>query len=296
MLDYSIKKIEYRCYPKSYNRICIDCADVFEPRIWGHLHCSVCCYTKKTLFDMVLYCALTALIEEPATMIIMEKSSDASSIQGSFSASAKHVASKMQETSFSSTSMSDVKFESMSASSMSSMSSEAMMAMSSSSMMAMSSSSMMAMSSHSHVEGSSIRAISRGLKGEMDTHSVHLCIKHLKRRTVKHQQTCMYNTTKIYFFPVLNRHTTKDRSCSWKYQYRVRKGPDRRMRFHWRPNTMRRMVTFGEDAVQQRGERKVPDRKFSGSHHSRYKWREGDGCWSVHLETFQWAWIRFHYC
>lgn len=150
---------------------------------------------------MVLYCALTALIEEPAKMIIMEKSSDATSIQGSFSASAKHVASKMQETSFSSTSMSDVKFESMSASSMSSMSSEAMMAMSSSSMMAMSSSSMMAMSSHSHVEGSSIRAISRGHKGEMDTHSVHLCIKHLKRRTVKHQQTCLCNTTKIYFFP-----------------------------------------------------------------------------------------------
>lgn len=129
---------------------------------------------------MVMYCALTALVEEPAKMIIMEKSSDATSIQGSFSA--KHVVSKMQETSFSSASMSDVKFESMSASSMSSMSSEAMMAMSSSSMMAMSSSSMMAMSSHSHVEGSSIRAISHGFKGETDTHYVHLCIKHLKRR------------------------------------------------------------------------------------------------------------------
>lgn len=135
-------------------------------------------YERSYLNDTVLYCALTALIEEPAKMIIMEKSSDATSMQGSISA--KHVESKMQETSFTSTSMSDVKFESMSASSMSSMSSEAMMAMSSSSIMAMSTSSMMAMSSHSHVEGSSIRAISHGLKGEMDTHSVHLCIRHLQ--------------------------------------------------------------------------------------------------------------------
>lgn len=112
-------------------------------------------------------------------MVIMERSSDATSIQGSLSA--KHAISKMQEASFSSASMSEVKFESMSASSMSSMSSEARASMSSSSMMAMSSSSMMAMSSHSHVEGSSIRAITRGLKGEMGTHSLHLCIKHLKR-------------------------------------------------------------------------------------------------------------------
>lgn len=95
-------------------------------------------------------------------MIIVEKASDATSMQGSYSA--KHAVSKMQETSFSSSSMAEVKFESMSASSMTSMTSERMIAMSSSSMMAM--------SSHSHVEGSSIKAISHGHKGEMES----LCI------------------------------------------------------------------------------------------------------------------------
>uniref|UniRef100_A0A8C2DE08 Ig-like domain-containing protein n=1 Tax=Cyprinus carpio TaxID=7962 RepID=A0A8C2DE08_CYPCA len=95
------------------------------------------------------------LVEEPAKMIIVEKASDATSMQGSYAA--KHVVSKMQETSFSSSSMAEVKFESMSASSMTAMTSERMIAMNSSSMMAM--------SSHSHVEGSSIKAISHGRKG-----------------------------------------------------------------------------------------------------------------------------------
>lgn len=105
-------------------------------------------------------------------MIIVEKAADATSMQGSYSA--KHVVSKMQETSFSSSSMAEVKFESMSASSMTSMTSERMKAMSSSSMMAM--------SSHSHVEGSSIKAISHGRRGEVES----LCIfakKHLQFNT-----------------------------------------------------------------------------------------------------------------
>ncbi|KAG7464083.1 hypothetical protein MATL_G00183510 [Megalops atlanticus] len=98
-----------------------------------------------------------ALIEEPAKVIVMDKSAAAASMHEHFSASAIHMASAMQEASFSSSSMAEVKFASMSATSMSTMTSE--------SMLAMSSSSMMEMSSHSQIEGSSMRAITQHLKG-----------------------------------------------------------------------------------------------------------------------------------
>lgn len=143
---------------------------------------------------VVIYCTLTALVEEPARMIIMEKASDATSMQGSFSA--KHVVSKMQETSFSSSSMSEVTFESMSASSMTSMTSERMLAVSSGSMMAM--------SSHSHVEGSSIQAISHGRKGERE----NLCFlpkKHLQcKKTNISEAICTHNercSFFLFFYP-----------------------------------------------------------------------------------------------
>merc|ERR1712071_736899 len=93
-----------------------------------------------------------ALVEEPVKMIVMEKASASESLQGSLSATAVHMASSVQESSFSSSSMSKVQFESMSAS-MSSMSSESMVAMSSEAVM--SSSSVTEMSAtHSHTEGS----------------------------------------------------------------------------------------------------------------------------------------------
>lgn len=95
---------------------------------------------------------LTALVEEPVKMIVMEKASATESLQGTMSAAAVLMASSMQESSLSSSSMSEVKFESMSAS-MSSMTSETMVAMSSSTVM--SSSSVMEVSAtHSHMEGS----------------------------------------------------------------------------------------------------------------------------------------------
>ncbi|KAI1898254.1 hypothetical protein AGOR_G00070440 [Albula goreensis] len=98
-----------------------------------------------------------ALVEEPAKMVVMEKSATAASMHESFSASAMHMASSVQEASFSSSSMAEVKFASMSASSMSSMTSE--------SMLKMSSSSIMEMSSHSQLEGSSMTAITHHLEG-----------------------------------------------------------------------------------------------------------------------------------
>jgi len=139
-------------------------------------------YEISCFSDMViLYCTLTALVEEPAKMIIMEKTSDATSMLGSYAA--KHVVSKMQEKSFCSSSMAEVKFESMSESSMTSMTSERMMALSSSSMVAM--------SSHSHVEGSSINAISHTRKGEME----NICIFAKNKNKKKKHSQC--NKTEI---------------------------------------------------------------------------------------------------
>ncbi|KAL4656701.1 titin-like isoform X1 [Arapaima gigas] len=98
-----------------------------------------------------------ALVEEPAKMIVLEKRATTASVHEGFSTKAVHMATSMQEASFRSSSMAEVKFESMSAASMSSMTSE--------SMVAMSSSSRMEMSSHSHIEGSSMSAIKHGHQG-----------------------------------------------------------------------------------------------------------------------------------
>lgn len=107
------------------------------------------------LNDLVTVCyTLTALVEEPAKMIVLKKSSDAASIQSS--SSALHMTSTIQETT--SSSMAQIKFQSMSATSMTSVTSETMVAMGSCSMMEM--------SSQAHVAGSSLRSISYQRKGE----------------------------------------------------------------------------------------------------------------------------------
>lgn len=80
-----------------------------------------------------------------------------SSMHESFSSKSMHMESTMQESSFSSSAMAEMKFETMSMSSMSSMTSESMYAVSSSSMM----------SSHSHAEESSIRASLLSGQGEL---------------------------------------------------------------------------------------------------------------------------------
>lgn len=119
--------------------------------------------------DLVVICyTLTALVEEPVKMIVLKKSSDATSIQSS--SSALHVASTIQETTSSSSSMAQIKFQSMSATSMTSMKSE--------SMVAMGSCSMMEMSSHAHVAGSSLRSISYKRKGEEKSGCFSVLILH----------------------------------------------------------------------------------------------------------------------
>lgn len=89
-------------------------------------------------------------------MIVLKKSSDATSIQSS----ALHMASTAQEATISSSGMAQVKFQSMTskATSMTSMTSETMVAIGSRSMMEV--------SSHAHVAGSSLRSSSYKCKGE----------------------------------------------------------------------------------------------------------------------------------
>uniref|UniRef100_A0A668AG10 Ig-like domain-containing protein n=1 Tax=Myripristis murdjan TaxID=586833 RepID=A0A668AG10_9TELE len=105
-----------------------------------------------------------SLVEEPTKMIIMEQraSTDAASMQQSYSASSVHMeTASMQAASYSSSrsATAEVSFESMSATSMSAMMAESMVSMSSSSKM-------MEMSTHSHVEASSsLRALTKGVKG-----------------------------------------------------------------------------------------------------------------------------------
>lgn len=89
--------------------------------------------------------------------ILKKESAALSSMHERFSSKSIHMESTMQEASFSSSSMAEMKFETMSMSSMSSMTSESMYAMSSSSMT----------SSHSHAEGSSIRATLLSGQGEL---------------------------------------------------------------------------------------------------------------------------------
>ncbi|KAK6485023.1 titin-like [Huso huso] len=117
-------------------------------------------YTVKAK-NMYGQCSATAslnvlaLVEEPVKQLLLEKSA-AASMQEHFSSKSVHMAASMQESSFSSSSMSEVKFASMSASSMSSMKE---------SVVAMSSSSVMGMSSLSHIEGSTSRMLKHGVKG-----------------------------------------------------------------------------------------------------------------------------------
>lgn len=98
------------------------------------------------------FAILTALVEEPTKMVIMEHRA------GDFSASSAHMQAAMQQTR---TASAEVSFESMSATSMSTMMAESLVTMSSSS-------TMMEMSTHSHVEASSsARALTTEVKGEM---------------------------------------------------------------------------------------------------------------------------------
>ena len=106
----------------------------------------------------LLFAILTALVEKPAQMLVMEQSAAATSLHTAFSASSVHMAS-MQTAFSSSSSSAEVTLESMSIASMSTMAAE--------SIVEMSSSSVMEMSSHTNIEASSVRAISYGSKGEI---------------------------------------------------------------------------------------------------------------------------------
>lgn len=120
--------------------------------------------------NVLVICILTALVEEPTKMIIVEQRASteaAASMQKSLSGSSIRMeAASMQAGSYSSSSRSaataEYSFQSMSASSMSAMMAESMVSMSSSSQM-------MEMSAHSHAKASSSqRALTAGLKtGEM---------------------------------------------------------------------------------------------------------------------------------
>lgn len=89
-------------------------------------------------------------------MILKRESAAVSSMHESISSKSIHMESTIQEASFSSSSMAEMKCETMSMSSMSSMTSESVYAMSSSSIM----------SSHSHVEESSVRAALHSAQGK----------------------------------------------------------------------------------------------------------------------------------
>lgn len=98
---------------------------------------------------------MTHGFHESSEMMVMKESS-------AFSSKSVHMESSIQEASFSSSSLAEMKFETMSQSSMSSMTSE--------SVYAMSSSSIKSMSSHSHAEGSAMRAVMHSGQGEKTSH------------------------------------------------------------------------------------------------------------------------------
>ena len=93
---------------------------------------------------------MTHGFQESSEMMVMKESS-------AFSSKSVHMESSVQEASFSSASMAEMKFETMSQSSMSSMTSESVYAMSSSSIL----------SSHSHLEGTSMRSMLQSGQGEI---------------------------------------------------------------------------------------------------------------------------------
>lgn len=133
------------------------------------MHTVYCTCAHCDMSHLLVICILTALVEEPAKMIVVEHraSTDAAaSMQKSLSASSLRMeAASLQASSYSSSSRSattEYSFESTSATSMSAMMAQSMVSMSSSSQM-------MEMSAHSHAEASSsLRALTTGVKrGEM---------------------------------------------------------------------------------------------------------------------------------
>ena len=133
------------------------------------MHTVYCTCAHCDMSHLLVICILTALVEEPAKMIVVEQraSTDAAaSMQKMLSASSLRMeAASLQASSYSSSSRSattEYSFESTSATSMSAMMAQSMVSMSSSSQM-------MEMSAHSHAEvSSSLRALTTGVKrGEM---------------------------------------------------------------------------------------------------------------------------------
>lgn len=143
---------------------------VYDDAAYTVTYCVLYFAAHCDMSHVLVICIVTALVEEPTKMIIVEKraSTDtAASIQKSFSASSVHMeAASMQASSYSSSSHSAAAgflFESMSGTSMSAMKAESMVSMSSSSQM-------MEMSAHSHAQSSSssLRPLTTGAKrGEM---------------------------------------------------------------------------------------------------------------------------------
>jgi len=99
---------------------------------------------------------VSSQIHGGSEMILKKESAAVSAMHESFTSKSTHMESTIQEASFSSSSMAEMKFETMSMSSLSSMTSESVYAMSSSSIM----------SSHSHVEESSVRAALHSAQGK----------------------------------------------------------------------------------------------------------------------------------
>lgn len=117
----------------------------------------------------LIKCLITESVSSKAhegVELLKKESAALSSMHESFSSKSIHMESTMQEKSFSSSAMSEMKFETMSMSSMSSMTSESVYAMSSSSMM----------SSHSHAEESSIRATLLSGQGEL-IRAIYQCLQ-----------------------------------------------------------------------------------------------------------------------
>lgn len=112
--------------------------------------------TAIITFLLLFLETVSSQIHGGAEMLLKRESAAVSSMHESFSSKSVHMESTMQESSFSSSAMAEMKFETMSMSSMSSMTSESVYAMSTSSIM----------SSHSHAEGTSIRGTLLSAEGK----------------------------------------------------------------------------------------------------------------------------------
>lgn len=107
-------------------------------------------------FFLLIIETVSSQIHGGAEMLLKRGSAAVSSMHESFTSKSVHTESTMQETSFSSSAMAEMKFETMSMSSMSSMTSESVSAMSTSSIM----------STHSHAEGTTIRGTLHSAQGK----------------------------------------------------------------------------------------------------------------------------------